>query len=278
VSAHYPSDAAVAQVLAAADADAEPAPAEVLGWLARLRLLAGVPFAYLVGDERLLPPESIRFFFLDRNWTDAMVDGALSAGATTTRERGQIVAGHEQLRNDLDATERDVWAGAVEPGARYPASEAETITGFLLRSRLVSGWPGLHVRAFHDAAVRILRIERLSPAVLLALFDGQPSRVVVEEPRQGLQFGVDLTAGVHTVERRPPDTGPDVTVLFRPGGSGVIDVRRLHDDLGGEGSAAFAARIVQYPYRQEFAGTGEISLFTPSISLEDLGAVWEESP
>ena len=53
-------------------------PRDLRQWLARLRLLEGVPFAYLVADSELLPPESIRFFYLDRNWTDALVQGALS--------------------------------------------------------------------------------------------------------------------------------------------------------------------------------------------------------
>ena len=52
-------------------------PRELRGWLARLRLLEGVPFSYLVADEQLLPRESIRFFYLDRAWTDALVQGAL---------------------------------------------------------------------------------------------------------------------------------------------------------------------------------------------------------
>lgn len=41
-------------------------PGELRGWLARLRLLQGVPFSYLVADAQLLPRESIRFFYLDR--------------------------------------------------------------------------------------------------------------------------------------------------------------------------------------------------------------------
>ena len=72
-----------------------------------------------------------------------------------------------------------------------------------MRSKLVSGWPGLHVRAYHtdrgqDAEIipesdpdrlKVLRMERLAPAVLLVLFDGVPAVVHVEEPRQGIQFG-----------------------------------------------------------------------------------------
>src|SRR4029077_6077413 len=37
-------------------------PLDLRRWLARLRLLEGVPFAYLAADSMLLPPESIRFF------------------------------------------------------------------------------------------------------------------------------------------------------------------------------------------------------------------------
>jgi hypothetical protein len=61
-------------------------------WLAALRLGEGVPFQYLVLDDRLLPAESIRFFYLDRNWTDALVAGALSVGAITTADRAQLQA------------------------------------------------------------------------------------------------------------------------------------------------------------------------------------------
>ena len=53
--------------------------------LAELRLLSSVPFSYLVPDASLLPPESMRFFYLDRNWTDALVEGVLSIGTFTDR-------------------------------------------------------------------------------------------------------------------------------------------------------------------------------------------------
>ena len=38
-------------------------------FLSHLRLVVGVPFDYLVPDDRLLPDESIRFFYIDRSWT-----------------------------------------------------------------------------------------------------------------------------------------------------------------------------------------------------------------
>src|SRR5438093_13571359 len=67
-------------------------PGELRRFLARLRLLNGVPFSYLVPDADLLPPESIRFFYVDRRWTDSLVEGALSVGTITTADRAQLEA------------------------------------------------------------------------------------------------------------------------------------------------------------------------------------------
>ena len=55
-------------------------PDSVLDWIAKTWLLYDVPFQYLVPDERFLPMESVRFFHLDQNWIEAMVEGALSIG------------------------------------------------------------------------------------------------------------------------------------------------------------------------------------------------------
>ena len=188
-------------------------PRDLRLWLGRLRLLAGVPFSHLVADAALLPIESIRFFYLDRDWTDALVQGALSVGTVTTADRAALTELHGVVRDEIDEAERLVRLPGVDPGAAVPTGPAGTITGFILRSRLVSGWPGLHVRGYgadnlalnppvpddevgeeHDTTLRrlgLLRLERLAPAVLLALFDGVPSVVHIEEPRAGIQFGVE---------------------------------------------------------------------------------------
>ena len=113
----------------------------VCDWLGRLRVLEGVPFEYIVPDDGLLRPETIRFFYVDRNWTDAATDGAVAAGAYGTRERLLLQQRHEAVRAAVDHAERDQRPGG-EPVA---ATGAATISGFLLRSRAVSGWPGLHV-------------------------------------------------------------------------------------------------------------------------------------
>lgn len=188
-------------------------PRDLRLWLARLRLLSGVPFGHLVADSALLPPESIRFFYVDRDWTDALVQGALSVGTVTTADRAALTRLYGVVRDEVDEAERLVRLPGVEAGAAVPVGPAGTLSGFLLRSRMVSGWPGLHVRGYgvdnlslavpipddqvgeeHDVPLRrlgLLRLERLAPAVLLAVFDGVPSVVHVEEPRAGIQFGVE---------------------------------------------------------------------------------------
>ena len=181
-------------------------PAELREWLVRLRLLDGVPFAYLVADTELLPEESIRWFYVDRRWTDALMQGVLAVGTANSDDRTQLTNRYPQVRAELDNEERNLRRRA---GSNRYTGESGPISGFLLRSRAVSGWPALHVRAFsidpgpaadeariredQPGRMRLLRLERLAPAVLLCLFDGVPKVVHLEEPRQGVQFGFDAT-------------------------------------------------------------------------------------
>lgn len=280
-------------------------PAELRNWLVRLRLLEGVPFANLVADSELLPPESIRWFYLDRRWTDAIVQGALSVGTINTDDRTILTANYPAIRAELDHEERNVRVGgAIERRQGGPGP----ISGFLLRSEAVSGWPGLHVRAFNvdppdgDSApyaeapegdprrVRLLRLERLAPAVLLCLFDGVPKVVHIEEPRQGIQFGFDASTDAQgrvssTLKPRRVsdftelDVDP-VPVPFRAGPSGVVDIRRLEQrlkDVGGTGigaeldSAEYALQAVRFPFRQVFGDPDEVEVgqvFKPTVAYE----------
>jgi hypothetical protein len=278
-------------------------PRDLRQFLARLRLLERVPFGYLVADSELLPPESIRFFYLDRNWTDALVEGALSVGTVNSSDRAQLEQLYKNIRDEIDEEERNVRL----PGGEAPQKgKAGVVTGFLLRSRAVSGWPGMHVRAYskdvvgdeeivgedHPDRIKVLRLERLAPAVLLVLFDGIPRLVHLEEPRQGLQFGVRLEAIPNTprykatVNARDRNTSQDVKpdlpmdVFFRPGAPGVLDLRRTAQefidtpktnsgsDLDG---AEFALQMIRFPYRQVFgeptAGVNIADVFRPTVGL-----------
>lgn len=292
----FHSDAALELMRAAAvspaeapEPDAEDGfPATVVDWLARLRLLYGVPFAYLVPEEALLPKESIRFFYVNRNWTDAAVDGALSVGAATTRDRARLEALHADVRDAVDRHERKVWAKDADQRPMQ-GDGGEVVTGFLLRSRAVSGWPALHVRAHRQGAeVQLLRMERLAPAVLLVLMDGVPDGVEIEEPRSGIQFGVkepDPAVGDAPNSRwvvvRDPANGKRVKVPFRTGSPGVIDVAELRGRLEKEidpdppdvvGAGEMALQLLQFPFQQIFGapagGMGKV--FRVTIEPDEL--------
>lgn len=276
-------------------------PADILRALARLRLLEGVPFTYLVPDADLTPPETIRFFYLDRNATDALVQGALSVGTVNAVDRVQLAQLYPIVREEVDEAERlvrmkDSDAPAVDAQGR-PIGIAGPITGFVLRSRLVSGWPAMHVRAYSTDTrpddktipdmdtspdrVRLLRMERLAPAVLFVLFDGVPAVVHIEEPRSGIQFGVRLdptadpgqqTAVVTPRDVLHPNNGPlkvggkprTVPVPFRAGSPGVVNIKKLNDALQAVpgtnmgptvDAAEYAMQMLRFPLRQVFGDT-----------------------
>ena len=267
-------------------------PGELRRFLARLRLLHGVPFSYLVPDSKLLPIESIRFFYIDRAWTDALVQGALSVGTISTADRAQLAAVYPHIRAEVDVAERTI---RQPRGEKLLQGAGGTITGFLLRSRAVSGWPNLHVRAYsrdvleddvlsteaesHPSRMKVLRMERLAPAVLLVLFDGVPAVVHVEEPRQGIQFGARIDPNAPPAERRakvrvrnrntgnvlgqpqaPMTAQNSVDVPFRPNAPGVIDLAALKKRLAVKAPPVstslqpneFALQMLRFPYRQVF--------------------------
>lgn len=291
------------QVVDGDDADST-IPAGLRSWLVRLRLLEGVPFGNLVADTELLPPESIRWFYIDRRWTDALVMGALSVGTVNSDDRTQLTANYEAIRAELDQEERNA---RRHPGTPRFGGAVDAVSGFILRSQAVSGWPGLHVRAmttdpanttddsyFPDDApnrMRLLRLERLAPAVLFCLFDGIPSVVHIEEPRQGIQFGFDAGAAEGSFIYQPRDVstfadlaGAPLTVPFRatPGATGVIDIQQVQKDLVGKpathvgvdlDAAEYALQLIRFPYRQVFGDpktTTIGSVFTASVAYAKL--------
>jgi len=268
-------------------------------FLSHVRLLVGVPSEFLIPDPRLLPDESIRFFYLDRSWSDRLVDGAVAVGKIGTREQAHHQAHSAPVNQQLDLSERIVrslqmgrfgnFAELKSANDRNQAS-ADVVTGFLLRSAAVSGWPHIDVRAYADdipeklnpsnpevAAKQLvtLRLELLSPSVLLALFQGIPKLVYLEEPHHNVQFGVDTNRnGAYQIDLR--DKGGDqvrtgvnpipISVPVRSGHQRVIHVsalrRALHTQQAAHptmpdqnGSASFAIEVLQVPWRQRFEGT-----------------------
>jgi hypothetical protein len=150
-----------------ADAAALPPSEALAAWLEQLRRLHGVPLGYLVPDEAMLGPETLRVAVLDPGWVDALCDGALSLRRAGPADR-------------------------VLRAAAIPAGGAP-VSGLLLRSQAVWRWPTLVVRALgpDEARLEPLREERLAPDVLLGLYAGELRAVELAEPAETLHFGFD---------------------------------------------------------------------------------------
>ena len=181
------------------DHSPEPFPEELRNWLRDLEHVQGVPFNYLVPDERLLPAESIRFFQLDQRWVRCLLDGALSIGRVTSSDHA--------LDDEIRTVE-----GLLTTRA---------ISGFILRSEVVAGWPGMQIEAFdtvplegeskndlpEDNKLTLLRKAYLSKNVLLCLFEGNLATLDLHLKPEVLHFGFDL--------KEPTETGTEYEKKLR---------------------------------------------------------------
>lgn len=224
-------------------------------WLSNLSMLYPLPFSYLVPDPRMLPVESIRFFYVDPNWTEALVAGAMSIAIHSSQD----VAVYNAL---LPA---------------FTANNGSDMSGMLIRSQLVSNCPKLVISATVDGApVNILRNDCLAPNVRLVLFDGIPDVVTLAEPYQGLLFGVEdhgimprcVTSSALTGALIP--NAPPVSPVFRtpPSGSagGILQVAATVPSL------ATAVGIVAFDSKASVLLNGT-SLKTTYVAGNQLNAI-----
>ncbi|MFI9319265.1 hypothetical protein ACIGXI_05630 [Kitasatospora aureofaciens] len=219
----------------------------VTKWLDRLRHLEMLGFEHLVPDSRMLPPESIRFAYVDPGWVRAAVDGALSIGV-----------GHAL---DADLNQLATTGGPV------PACAV------LIRSALVPNWPQIIVTAYAGTSVvEPLRSAVYGTDVRLLLYSQVIDRFELCEPPRGLCFGI---GDVGTIELReisgdrighPKGEFPQPAGFgrfLRPGGADVLNVYGQGDALvpalarahGVQelASAQFALQMINAPQAQTFS-------------------------
>lgn len=142
----------------------------VLAFVMDRMFLSGVPAHYLISDPSHLSPESLKFFYIDPNWVDAMIDGTLSLG----NEKG----------TDMD---RAAIKEAVNRFIKHLPEEQKhrpqvPTYGFYLRSDLVTMFPDLKVdtvRKDQEAPPQapLLRHEIVADGVMLGLLDRTPGSV-----------------------------------------------------------------------------------------------------
>ena len=216
-------------------------PNDINTWFEQLGLLKGVPFHYLVPDERMLPPESIRFFWLDWFWVESLLDGAFSIGRVQASDAKQDSQNKPLL------------------------GSPKTITGFIMRSEVVSGWPDLQIDGFVNTdpkperdKLKVLRCDRLSESVLICLFDGEIKTVDISLKPEGLHFGfIDMDSILVQDLRdlsngRKLDVDKHVNLSWKNQESRVVNIDKLACDIKTEldekrsfTSAQFALEMVQ---------------------------------
>ncbi|WP_094569986.1 hypothetical protein [Mucilaginibacter xinganensis] len=191
-------------------------PDNLAAWLSKLALLSGVPFNYLVPDERMLPLESIRFFYLDPNWISALTDGAFSIGRNLTADTENaslnldtaLAPGSMAKVNAFKSNIRSTILGTDTP------PPPTVISGFLLRSKVVQDYPGLGVNVYPlggtpddptPKMLDLLRLEKLAANsdTMICLISGDAYRVDIHEAPQGLHYGIDCYNDNCTVNQKP---------------------------------------------------------------------------
>lgn len=224
---------------------------DLIEWIAQLAMLYPVPFHYLVPHQSLLPSESLRFFHLDDNWVDALVDGAFSIAVRNLANK------RSALRSDLQSSlskivyQHRLRLQGKNPEWEVPASYMNAPkSGFLLRSRVVAGWPGVEVTTKTNAPddpniPKILRFDQIAEGVLFCLVRGTIQEVTFREPREGITFGVGSNGKLESKSGKSLDVKKD---LLRS--DGVVNIAKLQTELTSPGSAAFATEMIRKPEEQ----------------------------
>lgn len=174
---------------------------EIQEFLADLERLEGVGPDDMAADPSMLPPESIRFFVVDENWVDCLIDGAFSTG------------GEECID----------WERKI----RKESGEGEEVrTGFLLRSVLVKAFPGIIVTARErERELVIERLAYMGEDVLLGIVRGEMDHLIFTEPEESLLCEFDYN-------KQGELCAGDEPVQFREGTApGVVDLKKLARDM-----------------------------------------------
>lgn len=160
----------------------------VMSWLIDRMFLAGVPAHYLITDPSHLDHESLRFFRIDPNWVDALIDGASSLG--------------NHMGTDMDSV-------AIKKNLNDYIENVNTKTGhktqiptngFYLRSDLVTMFPDLRVEVLSEqdspattgsppSGAPLLRHEIITDGVMMGLVGRVPGssdfgRLFTQPPHQ----------------------------------------------------------------------------------------------
>lgn len=218
-------------------------PVEVSQWFDELLSLEHVPFHYLVPREEMLENNSLRFYYVDVNWLECLLDGAFSVGRVSSA--------------DLMQDEKARSAGHVP--------NASTYSGFLLRSPVVNGWPHLGVEAYTKAVVgngdipketpqaKCLRFDRVGEDLLLCMFEGEIKTIDIHEHPDTIHFGVESgdPSKIDTYKKAlrdisdPGKVGKPVDLVWKTPAKRTLNISDLATKGKANNSAEFGVTMIE---------------------------------
>jgi len=139
----------------------------VLKWIIDKLFFGSVPSHYLISDAAFVPLESLKFFKIDHNWTDAFLDGALSLA-------NHIDQDFDIVRDAIKkAINRFISPTAEQLGTPHPVPAY----GCYIRSTLVTKFPDLIVNTLPQPSesMVLLRHEIVATDTMLCLFSEPPA-------------------------------------------------------------------------------------------------------
>ena len=204
-------------------------------WLAELRLLAGVPLHYLLPEPAaLLPDQAIRFFQVDLNWVDCLLDGAFSLGRATRADRESDRSPFNALCREAQRRTRTLRHQREDPAASEDMETATPMTGAVIRSDIVTHWPGLEVEAFGaddgERPLPLMRMARLADDILICIFAGELAQIRFSPPAEGLHYALQPPSRPTTV--RHVDGGKNFEIpIVESESVGRVDISGLAEAI-----------------------------------------------
>ncbi|KAJ5682775.1 hypothetical protein N7462_005940 [Penicillium macrosclerotiorum] len=162
--------------------------ATILRWIKAKRALQGIPYIYLFPDPAVLPIEALRTFYIDENWTDALIDGALSIANHSTLVDDPV---KHEIRTSLD-----VYVQRMQKAlpAASPLLAWRPRWGLVLRSSLVHAYPNLRIQQFRRRVTDVMQEQDQTPGVFTAL--AEDSLIYFQSQTPGALVAPDTVAGI----------------------------------------------------------------------------------
>lgn len=180
-------------------------------WLSRLAELYHIDPTELkeyegrldTSTKAMLQSNALRFFYIDPNWINSLIDGALSIGIHNSVDFKLQLALHKAFKKEIEQVMVDhrvkLQDKPIVPNV-FP-EQLGTMAGLLFRSPIVAQWTGLEIVGFRteqaqpddpEQMLDILRMERLAPSIMLVIFKGIPKKVLIKEPTEGISSGLEV--------------------------------------------------------------------------------------